>query len=75
VELTFQPGASVVQIAQVNGVNVNQVFKRRPAFQRGELAEASSSGTRAFLPVMVSGEATTREPSGQLQPVISSYNQ
>ena len=32
VELTFQPGASVAEIAQVNGVNANQVFKWRRAF-------------------------------------------
>jgi transposase len=37
VELTFQSGASVAQIALVNGVNTNQVFKWRRAFARGEL--------------------------------------
>jgi transposase len=39
VELTFQPGASVAQVAQVNGVNATQVFKWRRAFERGELRE------------------------------------
>jgi transposase len=53
VELTFQSGASVAQIAQVNGVNANQVFKWRRAFERGELTEPSCSGTRALLPVAV----------------------
>jgi transposase-like protein len=33
VELTFQSDAIVVQIAQVNGVNANQVFKRRLAIK------------------------------------------
>jgi transposase len=72
VELTFQPGASVAQIAQVNGVNANQVFKWRRAFERGELAELSSQST-ALLPVTVSAlcEATTREVSAQPQPATS----
>ena len=35
-ELTFEPGASVSQIAQAHGVNTNQVFKWRRAFERGE---------------------------------------
>ena len=72
-ELTFQPGASVAQIAQVNGVNANQVFKWRRAFERGELAEPSCSGTRALLPVTVSAscEAVTRETPAQPQPLTS----
>ncbi len=41
-ELTFQPGASVAQIAQVNGVNANQVFKCD-----GHL---NAAGWRSFLP-------------------------
>ena len=72
-ELTFQPGASVAQVAQVNGVNSNQVFKWRRAFERGELTEPSYSGTRALLPVTVSApcEAVTREASAQPQPATS----
>lgn len=72
VELTFQPGASVAQIAQVNGVNANQVFKWRRAFERGELTELSS-GSTALLPVTVSApcEAVTREAPAQPQPVTS----
>lgn len=73
VELTFQPGASVAQVAQVNGVNANQVFKWRRAFERGKLTEPSCSGTRALLPVTVSApcEAVTREASAQPQPATS----
>jgi len=72
VELTFQPGASVAQIAQVNGVNANQVFKWRRAFERGELAELSSR-TTALLPVTVSAscEAVTREAPSQPLPAPS----
>jgi transposase len=72
VELTFQPGASVSQVAQVNGVNANQVFKWRRAFERGELAELSSRST-ALLPVTVSAscEAMTQEASAQPQPATS----
>jgi len=63
VELKFRPGASVDQIAQVNGLTANQVLKWRRAFERGELTEPSCSGTRALLPVTVPAlcEAVTRE--------------
>ena len=72
-ELTFQPGASVAQIAQVHGVNANQVFKWRRAFERGELTEPSCSGTRALLPVTMSApcEAVTQEAPAQPQPATS----
>jgi transposase len=53
VELTFQPGASVAQVARANGVNANQLFSWRRAFERGELVEPVS-GTSALLPVTVS---------------------
>lgn len=35
VELTFEPGVSVSQVARAHGVNANQVFKRRRSFERG----------------------------------------
>jgi transposase len=52
VELTFESGASVAQVAQVNGVNANQVFTWRRAFERGELVEAVPASS-ALLPVIV----------------------
>jgi transposase len=66
VELTFEPGASVAQVAQANGVNANQVFKWRRAFERGELLE-SVSGSTALLPVTISAPCTTavEEPTAQ----------
>ena len=72
VELTFQPGASVAQIAQVHGVNANQVFKWRRAFERGELTEFSS-GSTALLPVTVSasGKSAPQESLAQPQPTMS----
>ncbi|SPE18057.1 transposase (fragment) [Candidatus Sulfotelmatomonas gaucii] len=39
-ELTFQPSASVALVARAHGVNANQVFKWRRAFERGELVSA-----------------------------------
>ena len=51
VELTLRPGASVAQIARENGVNANQLFGWRRAFERGELVV---SGSAALLPVTVS---------------------
>ena len=51
VQLTLKPGASVAQVAQAHGVNANQVFKWRRAFDRGELSESSV----ALVPVTVAG--------------------
>ena len=49
VQLTLRAGASVAQVAQAHGVNANQVFKWRRAFDRGELREPSV----ALVPVTV----------------------
>ena len=39
VNLTLEPGASVALVARAHGLNANQVFKWRRAFERGELVE------------------------------------
>jgi len=69
VELTLEPGASVALVARAHGVNANQVFKWRRAFERGELAEPAAVST-ALLPVRVSAsrEAALREPAAQQKP-------
>jgi transposase len=41
VQLTLEPGASGAEVAWAHGVNANQVFKWRRAFERGELSEPS----------------------------------
>jgi transposase len=51
VQLTLKPGASVAEVARAHGVNANQVFKWRRAFERGELSESSV----ALIPVTVAG--------------------
>lgn len=68
VELTFQPGASVAEVARANGVNANQLFGWRRAFERGELVEPVS-GTTALLPVTVSAgcESPIRKAAPQQQ--------
>ena len=68
VELTFQPGASVAQVARANGVNANQLFGWRRALERGELVEPVS-GSTALLPVTVSAacESSTRKAAWQEQ--------
>lgn len=53
VELTLEPGASVAEVARAHGMNANQVFKWRRAYERGELSEPCS----ALLPVTVSAAA------------------
>jgi len=59
VKLSLQPGVSVAEVARAHGVNANQVFTWRRAFERGELSEPSV----ALIPVTVSNpEAEKREP-------------
>ena len=59
VQSTLEPGASVAEIARAHGVNANQVFKWRRAFERGELIESCS----ALLPVTVT---TPSEPENDI---------
>ena len=59
VQLTLEAGASVAGVARAHGVNANQVFKWRRAFERGELIEPCS----ALLPVTI---ANTSEPQREL---------
>ena len=56
-------------MARTHGLNANQVFKWRRAFERGELVDSTAACT-ALLPVTVaaSSEAETREPAGHQQP-------
>jgi len=67
VELTFEPGASVALVARAHGVNANQVFKWRRAFERGELVELGATASTALLPVTLSAPcepvAQEREPA------------
>ncbi len=50
VQLTRVPGASVAEVARAHGLNSNQLFKWRRAFERGELVERCA----ALIPVTVS---------------------
>src|SRR5436305_44014 len=59
VQLTLEAGASVAEVARAHGVNANQVFKWRRAFERGELIEPCS----ALLPVTI---ASISEPQREL---------
>jgi transposase len=60
VELTLEPGASVAEVARAHGMNANQVFKWRRAYERGELSEPCS----ALLPVSLAPVAPSpSEPS------------
>jgi transposase len=36
VQLTLEPGSKVAEVARAHGLNANQVFKWRRAFERGE---------------------------------------
>ena len=50
VQLTMEPEASVAEVARSHGLNANQVFKWRRAFEKGELVESYA----ALLPVSIS---------------------
>ena len=63
VELTLEPGASVAQVARAHGVNANQVFKWRRAFERGELSEPSV----ALIPVTVSAACEAASDTGAMK--------
>lgn len=52
VQLTMEPGASVAHVARAHGLNANQLFKWRRAFERGELVDSSAS-PQALLPVTI----------------------
>lgn len=72
VELTLAPGASVARVARAHGVNANQVFVWRRAFERGELVESAALAT-ALLPVTVSvPDKVAVEESGQPEPPATS---
>lgn len=65
VKLSLQPGASVAEVARAHGVNANQVFTWRRAFERGELSESSV----ALIPVTVSNpDGEKREPDAVALP-------
>jgi transposase len=68
VNLTLEPGASVALVARAHGLNANQVFKWKRAFERGELVDSTAACT-ALLPVTVAAasEAETREPASKHQ--------
>jgi transposase len=57
VQLTMEPGASVALVARAHGLNANQLFKWRRAFERGELA-GSTVSSQALLPVTIAAPST-----------------
>jgi transposase len=56
VQLTMEPGASVAEIARAHGVNANQVFRWRRAWERGELTDNHAT----LLPVVLSSPVQTK---------------
>ena len=67
VQLTFEPGASVAEVARKQGVNANQLFKWRRLFERGQLGD-TGVGSTALLPVTVSASTDTGEEVQAAQP-------
>jgi transposase len=52
VQQAMEPGASVALVARTHGLNTNQLFKWRRAFERGELVDPTFS-PQALLPVTI----------------------
>jgi transposase len=67
VQLTLKPGASVAEVARAHGVNANQVFKWRRAFERGELSESST----ALIPVTMSTAGESPSDAEEVPPRTS----
>lgn len=59
VKLWLQPGVSVAEVPRAHGVNANQAFTWRRAFERGELSEPCTS----LIPVTVSNPEDERRES------------
>jgi len=57
-------------IARAHGLNANQVFKWRRAFERGELVDSAASST-ALLPVTIAAPREREEPDAEQQPRTS----
>jgi transposase len=71
VQLALKSGASVAEVARAHGVNANQVFKWRRAFERGELSESSV----APVPVTVdSRRDESREVEGAASPATGAIH-
>jgi transposase len=71
VQLALKPSASVAEVARAHGVNANQVFKWRRAFERGELSELSV----ALVPVTVdSRRDESREIEGAASPATGAIH-
>jgi transposase len=68
----LEPGTSVALVARAHGLNANQVFKWRRAFERGELVDSTAPCT-ALLPVTVaaSSEAEIQKSARKQQPATS----
>jgi transposase len=69
VQMTLEPGASVAEVARTHGLNANQLFKWRRAFERGELVEPYG-----LLPVTISSpsEPAQETAKGSIEEQASS---
>jgi transposase len=67
VQLTMEPGASVALVARAHGLNANQLFKWRRAFERGELIDSTVSPQALLLPVTIAAPSAPeiREPASE----------
>jgi len=66
VQMTLEPGASVAEVARAQGVNANQLFKWRRAFERGELVEPYR-----LLPVTISSPSEPVQKSVNLWRLVA----
>lgn len=64
VQLTMKSGASVAEVARAHGINANQLFSWRRAFQRGDLSEPCG----ALVPVRISSSMEPPDGVEQASP-------
>jgi|SRR6185503_14228950 len=64
VQESLRPSASVAEVARAHGVNANQVFTWRRAFERGELNEPSV----ALIPVKLTNSEDEKQEAEAAAP-------
>jgi transposase len=69
IEKTFEPGASVAEVALAHGVNANLLFTWRRKYQQGQLVGGKKEGPN-LLPVRLVRTAVVQEEPARRVPAL-----
>ena len=67
VEKTFEPGASVAEVARAHGVNANLLFTWRRKYQRGQLVGGKKDGPNLLAVRVVRTRVVKEERARRVQ--------